>query len=277
MRSQRLYEDIMSAAEATTYGGDEDLEEEEEEDVFEEEEEEVEPEVPMQEPSRNVSSSRNGSKRIEKRKVDDNKSKNCRNKKRVNIGNNPSTLQDCNNRGAEDHQTHTQDKKQKILNLTFEEACKSFDIKLPSLEEAKQALKPKVEQLKATLPNGISALSQIMKKMQELVIQLRDTEYESCAEMATYFVATQVLELDMMDTFQVVSNDNYQHLNDYDFTMLCVVVIASVEIKERLIKLSNYLQNNRFTNFIDCTEILLTAQNVHIATEDIQRTVSIVS
>jgi hypothetical protein len=167
-----------------------------------------------------------------------------------------------------------QEKKPKSAVLTFEKACEFHNITLPTLAESKSAMKQKTELLKATLPGGIAALQQIMEKMQEVGERIRNSQFEHATEMASYFVAMKVLELDIKETLQVVSNENYQHLNEHDFTMLCVVVIASIDIKEKLIKVSEYLKSNRFTNFIDCNEILRTTEQVHLATEDIQETVS---
>ncbi len=185
-----------------------------------------------------------------------------------------SPEQHLKKRSADDIAQEPRKKKPKSTVLTFEEACENHNIYVPTLGESKQAIKPKVEQLKASLPGGIAALQQIMKEMQDVVAKIRNSQFEKAAELASYFVAMQVLELDMAETLRLVSNENYQNLSEHDFTMLCVVIIASIDIKEKLIKLSAYLHNNQVTAFINCDDILRTAQQVHLATADIQESVS---
>jgi hypothetical protein len=140
---------------------------------------------------------------------------------------------------------------------------------LPTFEEAKSGLKPKVEVLKRELPKASLRLGEIYESMQQIVNQIKEKQFPDAARLATYMSSINFLKSSIEDTILVVSDERYDDLDEQELAWISIAIIGSMDLRDSMIELMNLLKSDNFTNEIDCEALTQVADQIYEITKTI--------
>jgi hypothetical protein len=140
---------------------------------------------------------------------------------------------------------------------------------LPTFEEAKIGLKPRVEVLKRELPKASLRLGEIREYMQQIVNRIKEKQFSDAARLATYMSSIYVLKSSIDDTIMVVSDERYDDLDEQELAWISIAIIGSMDLKESMIELVDLFKSDNFTNEINCEVLNDVANQIYEITKTI--------